>query len=311
MSVRKRPEDIRRVGLLQGGNSAEREVSLRSAEGMRAALESLGYEVQPVDPSLDGWEALLGEVDLAINALHGGYGEDGRLQGYCALRGIPLAGTAVLGSAVGMAKDVARNQAMALGIPVANAVLVDTRLHGDMPRQSPFGYPVVVKAVSQGSSVGVYIVQGHDEFREALEQCGQYDRRILIEACVRGYEVTCGFLGQRALPPVGIVPRHGFYDYRNKYTPGATRYDVPAHLEADVLEQMRAHSESLASALGLCGCYRVDFIVREGTGYFLEINTSPGMTPTSLIPQAAQLAGLSYADILHELVLDALDAFPG
>ncbi len=299
----------RRVGVLMGGWSAEREVSLRTGDGVAAALESRGHDVVRVVWSDDGMgldERLrAAEVDVAFLALHGRGGEDGCVQGLLELLGIPYTGSGVLASALAMDKLKAKEMFRLHNVPTppyyvaGRADLTDlAELHGS------FGFPAIVKPRREGSSVGLFKVEGLGELAEAVEQALAFDDQVLVERFVQSTEVHVGILDGRVLGAIEVRPKHGLYDYRAKYTAGMTEYVCPPRLPATRLRGVMNLAERAARALSCTGACRVDLLVTEGENeYVLEVNTLPGMTPTSLLPKIAQAAGIDYPS-LCEAILD-------
>jgi len=290
----------RRVGVLMGGTSAEREISLRTGEGVAKALESYGHEVvrvvlgdgKPADAAVR--EA---GIDVAFLALHGRLGEDGCVQGMLEMMGIPYTGSGVLGSALAMDKLKAKEMFRLHNIPTppyyvaTEADLLDLEdLHGS------FGFPVIVKPRGEGSSVGLTLASDLAELRAGLESALDHDRFALVERYVRATEVHVGILDGRVLGAIEVVPRKGLYDYAAKYTPGETEYILPPRIAPTRARGVMNLAERAARALGVTGACRVDLLVTEGENeYVLEVNTLPGMTPTSLLPKIAEHAGIDYA----------------
>ncbi|ADU66986.1 D-alanine/D-alanine ligase [Desulfurispirillum indicum S5] len=296
---------MKTVGLLMGGTSREREVSVQSGTFVGKALEELGYAVRILDPQEPRWQEKLIGVDMVYNTLHGPVGEDGTVQGYLQMCGIPYTGTGVLGSAVSMDKIAAKRIALACGIPTpAYLVVTADMAHGavDMLAKSSFSFPLVVKVPREGSSIGVFIVHDAGEFQRALQECLQLDSQVMVEEYIQGYELTSGFLDDLALPLVGIVAGNAFYDYAAKYTKGMTVYDVPGKVDPSAASRVVDYSRRLCRALGLRGAFRVDYMLKDDVPYFLEVNTNPGMTQTSLIPKAAGAAGMSFADVVAKVL---------
>ena len=299
----------RRVGVLMGGCSAEREVSLRTGDGVVAALESRGHDVARVLWNDDGVgldERLrAADVDVAFLALHGRGGEDGCVQGLLELMGIPYTGSGVLGSALAMDKLKAKEMFRLHNVPTppyyvaARADLADLEeLHGS------FGFPAIVKPRREGSSVGLFKVENLGELAGSVEQALAFDDQVLVERFVRSTEVHVGILDGRVLGAIEVRPKHGLYDYRAKYTAGMTEYVCPPRLPATRLRGVMNLAERAARALSCTGACRVDLLVTEGENeYVLEVNTLPGMTPTSLLPKIAQAAGIDYPS-LCEAILD-------
>jgi D-alanine-D-alanine ligase len=293
-----------RIGVLMGGRSAEREVSLKTGAAVLAALQRKGYDAVGIDADATVGQRLAQErVSLVFNALHGRFGEDGAIQGLLETVGIPYTGSGVLASALGMDKVVSRRLFETTGLPVPRYILA-TR---DAPIPAlPFPYPVVVKPNGEGSSVGVSIVPHASALSVALEEAFRYDRRILIEAYVAGKEIQVGILGDRALGAIEIRPKTGFYDYIAKYTPGMSEHIFPAPLPPDVTHRTLEVSLAAFRALGCEGYGRVDCLVDEaGTPYILEVNTLPGLTETSLLPDIARGVGIAFDDLVEAIVASA------
>ncbi len=293
-----------RIGVLMGGRSAEREVSLKTGAAVLAALQRKGYDAVGIDADATVGQRLAQErVSLVFNALHGRFGEDGAIQGLLETVGIPYTGSGVLASALGMDKVVSRRLFETAGLPVPRYILA-TRA-APIPAL-PFPYPVVVKPNGEGSSVGVSIVPHASALSVALEEAFRYDRRILIEAYVAGKEIQVGILGDRALGAIEIRPKTGFYDYIAKYTPGMSEHIFPAPLPPDVTHRTLEVSLAAFRALGCEGYGRVDCLVDEaGTPYILEVNTLPGLTETSLLPDIARGVGIAFDDLVEAIVASA------
>jgi D-alanine-D-alanine ligase len=299
----------RRVGVLMGGWSAEREVSLHTGDGVASALESRGHDVARVIWTDDGTglDELLraADVDVVFLALHGRGGEDGCVQGLLELMGIPYTGSGVLASALAMDKLKAKEMFRLHNVPtppyyVAGRADLDAleELHGS------FGFPVIVKPRREGSSIGLGKAENLSELAEGVESALAFDDQALIERFVRSTEVHVAILDDRALGAIEIRPRHGLYDYRAKYTAGMTDYICPPRMPSTRLRGVMNLAERAARALSCAGASRVDLLVTEGENeYVLEVNTLPGMTPTSLLPKIAAGAGLDYP-ALCEAILD-------
>jgi D-alanine-D-alanine ligase len=295
-----------RIGVLMGGPSAERDVSLKTGAAVLAALKRKGYDAVAIDVDATVPERLERErVQLAFIALHGRLGEDGAIQGLLEVLGIPYTGSGVLASALGMDKVVSRRLFEAAGLPVPRYLLV-TRT-ASIPLL-PFPFPVVVKPNGEGSSVGVSIVSQASALPAALDQAFGYDRRVLIEAYIAGKEIQVGILGERALGAIEIRPKTAFYDYVAKYTPGMSEHLFPAPLSAEVTRRTLEVALAAFRALGCEGYGRVDFLVDEaGTPYVLEVNTLPGLTETSLLPDIARGVGIAFDDLVEAIVTAALE----
>jgi D-alanine-D-alanine ligase len=252
--------------------------------------------------------------DVAFIALHGKFGEDGTVQGLLELAGIPYTGSGVLASALAMDKVMAKKMLSHQGVPVLPAIdtasSVDLESRDIAAEVAELGYPVIVKPSRQGSTIGMMKVDLPDALAEAIETALQYDSQLMIEKFIVGTEITAGVMGNddlQVLPLVEIVPAGGFYDYEAKYTPGATEEIVPARISEDAAEEARRIALLSHKALGCRGMSRVDIIISEGKQYVLEVNTIPGMTPTSLLPRAAQAAGIAFPDLLDKLITLALE----
>jgi D-alanine-D-alanine ligase len=298
----------RRVGVLMGGWSAEREVSLRTGDGVAAALESRGHDVVRVVWSDDGTgldERLrAADVDVVFLALHGRGGEDGCVQGLLELMGLPYTGSGVLASALAMDKLKAKELFRLHNVPTppyyvaGRADVADLEdLHGS------FGFPAIVKPRREGSSVGLARVENLGELALAVEQALAFDEHVLVERFVRSTEVHVGLLEGRVLGAIEVRPKEGLYDYRAKYTAGMTEYVCPPRLPATRLRGVMNLAERAARALSCTGACRVDLLVTEGENeYVLEVNTLPGMTPTSLLPKIAEAAGIDYASLCEAIL---------
>ena len=304
-----------RLALFAGGVSAEREVSLRGAAGVEQALNRDRYEVVRYDPATDlaRIAADAANIDAAFILLHGVHGEDGTIQGFLDLLGIPYQGAGVLGSALAMDKNLAKIMYRLAGLPVAPWVMVEPGDLRDSGRiESAVGLPCVVKPVRQGSSIGMSIVRTLDQLPAALELALRHDGEVMVEAFLKGRELTAGVLGNSeltALPLIEIIPdsRYDFFNYEAKYQPGATREVCPAPVSETVRARAQDYAVRAHRSLQLRGYSRTDMILVGEELYLLETNTIPGMTPTSLLPQAAAEAGLPFAALLDRLIELALE----
>ncbi len=304
-----------RLALIAGGVSAEREVSLRGAAGVEQALNRDRYEVVRYDPATDlaRIAADAANIDAAFILLHGVHGEDGTIQGFLDLLGIPYQGAGVLGSALAMDKNLAKVMYRLAGLPVAPWVMVEPGDLRDSGRiESAVGLPCVVKPVRQGSSIGMSIVRTLDQLPAALALALRHDGEVMVEAFLKGRELTAGVLGNSeltALPLIEIIPdsRYDFFNYEAKYQPGATREVCPAPVSETVRARAQDYALRAHRSLQLRGYSRTDMILVGEELYLLETNTIPGMTPTSLLPQAAAEAGLPFAALLDRLIELALE----
>jgi D-alanine-D-alanine ligase len=308
------PARFGKVAVLLGGESAEREVSLKSGTLVLAALREHGIDAHPFDPSETPLLALKEQgVVRVFNALHGGYGEDGRLQGALDFLEIRYTGPGVLGSALGMDKFRSKLIWQQMGIPTPPFETVH-RGEDYAARAGAIvahlGLPLFVKAASEGSSVAVYKVKSAEELVPALEGAARADRIVIVEKSIEGGgEYTVSIAGDIALPIIRIVPQGEFYDYDAKYLSDATQYLIPCGLGAEREAELVALSHRAFAALGCSGWGRVDFMVdADGQAYFLEINTAPGMTDHSLPPKAARAIGIAYDELVVRILALTLDA---
>ncbi len=298
------------VAVLMGGWSAEREVSLRSGRACADALLRVGYRVTRIDVGRD-IAAVLGTVkpDVALNVLHGRPGEDGTLQGMLEILGIPYSHSGVMASAVAMQKDVAKELLRAADVPVPEG-LVATRL--EVAKKHVLPPPYVIKPIAEGSSVGVFIVaEDHAHPPQELTRPDwAYGDRLIVEKFIPGKELTCAVMGDEALGVIEIVPTVRFYDYDAKYAPGGSKHVLPAPVSPIVYQLTRRLAVAAHRALGCRGVSRADFRYDdriEGTGGLvcLEVNTQPGMTETSLVPELAAHAGITFDELVRWMVEDA------
>lgn len=309
-----------KIGVLMGGQSSEREVSLKTGEAVYRSLLRSGYDAVAIDVGPALYQTMQEQlVEIAFLALHGPGGEDGAIQGFLETLGVPYTGSGVRASAIGMHKVATKTQLAVEGIPVPKGTVV---LRGTAPTLGrilstcKLKLPVVVKPASQGSTIGVTIVRKPSQWKEALRVAHQYDEEAMVEAFIPGHEVTVSLLGEAdgavtGLPAVEIAAPDGFYDFSAKYEKGRTQYLCPAPLSAAVSRQIRQVGIKTYQVLGCKGAARVDFrITPKGKPYVLEINTVPGMTETSLLPMAAGKAGISY-DALTERILQSAIARAG
>jgi len=300
-----------RLALIAGGTSDERDVSLRGAAGVAKALDPDKYEVVRYDPATDLARIAndAATIDVAFLLLHGVNGEDGTIQGFLDLLGIPYQGAGVLGSALAMDKNLAKIMYRLAGLPVAPWVMVERRDLEDTGRiVAEVGVPCVVKPVRQGSSIGMSIVREIEKLPGALRLALKHDSSVMVEQYIKGRELTAGVLGNAdplALPLVEIIPdsKYEFFDYEAKYQPGASREICPAEVSEAVRHQAQDYAVRAHHCLQL-RCYsRTDMILTgDDELYLLEPNPIPGMTPTSLLPQAAAAAGFPFGALLDRLI---------
>ena len=331
-----------RVAVLMGGTTSEREISLRTGRGMAQALRRLGHEVVAVDaangrllPAGDEERAAAPEsaivpagpaalvtasairdAEVVLIALHGGAGENGTLQALLDLAGKPYTGSGVMSSALAMNKAMSKRVFEQAGVPTPRWLLVEAEgqvtasVHAGEPPPAvtALGLLLVVKPNEEGSTVGLTIVREWADLSMALKEAARFGHEILLEEFIDGRELTVAVVGDQALPIVEIRPQSGFYDYESKYTAGRSEYFCPAELPAAVTEQVLALGLKAASVLDCRGVSRVDFrLDARDVPWCLEVNTIPGMTPTSLVPMAAKAAGMSYDQLVQRMLDLALD----
>lgn len=302
------------VALLAGGKSAEREVSLKSGDQVYKALDQSRYDVLRYDPATElpllAQDA--GKIDVALIILHGRLGEDGTIQGMLESLGIPYQGSGVLGSAIAMNKILSKQLYVQAGLPTPPYHVAD---RSDPPDPKAvirnLGLPLVIKPEHEGSSIGLTIVRTEQDFHKAFETAWQYDRRCLVERYIDGIEITAGVLGNDdllALPLIEILPGEGyeFFDYEAKYKPGASKEICPARIAQEVTSRAQEIAKQAHRALHCRGYSRTDMMLSGNDLYVLETNTIPGMTATSLFPQAAAVAGISFSALLDKLIELAL-----
>nr|WP_208296255.1 D-alanine--D-alanine ligase [Telluria antibiotica] len=302
-----------KVGVLFGGRSAEREISLISGSGVLQALRSKGIDAHPFDPAARSLAELAAEkFDRVFIALHGRYGEDGTLQGALELLGIPYTGSGVMASSVGMDKVTTKIVWLAAGVPTPTYVTIaaDAAVDADAI-VAELGLPLIVKPPLEGSTIGITKVTDAAGLQAAVDLARQYDKVVLVEQFIQGREFSVPVLGTgptaRALPIVEIVAPEGNYDYQNKYFTDDTQYHCPAPLDAETTAAIQAHVVNAYRALGCEGWSRIDVLLRDtdNAPFLLEVNTSPGMTTHSLVPMAARAEGTSYEDLCVDILRSA------
>jgi D-alanine-D-alanine ligase len=295
------------ITLMAGGTSAEREVSLRSGAGVAKALRSLGHEVTELDPAGGEWVLPAGTDVVCLAPLHGTYGEDGTIQRELESKGVPYTGCDANSSAVAFDKLETKKRCLAAGVPTPRFEILTSPEAGWPGGWHP---PVVLKPVCQGSSIGLQFVERREDWRGALSESFRHDSRVLMEERIAGRELTVGILENRALPVLEVRPRQGGFDYRNKYTPGATEYLCPALLPPEVAARAQEAALGAFRAVGGRDFGRVDVMLRDEEPFVLEVNTLPGMTETSLFPKAAAAAGVGYAALCERMIELALQRRP-
>jgi D-alanine-D-alanine ligase len=296
----------KRIGVLAGGTSAEREVSLKSGNAVYKALLGRGYNAVFIDASDNICEDLKRErVEIAFIVLHGGHGENGAIQGLLEVMGIPYTGSGVMASAIAMDKEASKKIFLHHNIPAAPFAVIekDNSESQILNLKSQIEMPWVVKPAAEGSSIGVNIVKNEAELDNALNDAFNYGKKIIIEKYIKGKEIQIGILGTRALGGVEVRPSKEFYSYEAKYTPGLTEYILPPQINDSEYQILKTTAHKAHNALGCKGATRVDFILSEsGEPYILEVNTIPGMTETSLLPKIAGLSGMEFTDLIEAML---------
>lgn len=282
-----------RVAVIMGGITSEREISLKTGEAVLKSLLRQGYDAYKIDLTKENMVSALieNEFDIAYIALHGEYGEDGRVQATLDMLGKKYTGSGFTGSAVAMDKVLTKIVADEIGIRIPKTYNSIEEIET---------YPVVIKPAKEGSSVGLYICKDEKEVREAYEKIKH--KEPLIEDYIKGEELTAGILDGEKLGVIRIKPKSGVYDFESKYTVGKTEYEYPAQIDPKVYEEVCESAKKIHDKLGLVGATRSDFILKDGKAYFLEVNTCPGMTETSLIPKLASLKGYSFDDLTKKIL---------
>jgi D-alanine-D-alanine ligase len=288
------------IVVMLGGPSAEREVSLSSGRGVVKALRSLGHTVTEIDPKTPDW-TLPPKTDVVCLApLHGTYGEDGQVQAQLEKLGVLYTGCDSKASRLAFDKVVTKQKCLKLGIPTSKFVVVNS---SRAPLPESLELPLVIKPVRQGSSVGLRFVEGAGDWKDALAAALKFDSEVLVEEKIIGRETTVGILDNKPLPIVEVRPKVGSYDYKNKYTAGATEYFCPAEFDAAAAKKIQDAAVGAFRAIGGRDYARVDIMVRSnGEPVVLEVNTLPGMTETSLLPKAAAAAGLNYEQLCQCMI---------
>ena len=296
-----------KIGVLLGGNSSEREVSLASGKAISAACKELGHDVLDLDPQFD-MKLLVPDlltVDLVFNGLHGGDGENGVIPGFLQSLGVKYTGSRTEASAICMDKRVSK--ALVLRKQILTPDWVSLSVEDDIPKDHDLGYPLVVKSNSQGSTIGLTVVLDPSQLKNAVTLARKYDTVVLMESFVAGREITVSIIGEKAYPIVEINPSHDFYDYECKYTKGMTDYYCPADLDEALTKSVQETALRIHKMLGCRHYSRVDFrLDKNNNAWFLEVNTLPGMTETSLVPKSVKASGMSYSDLIQMIISEAL-----
>ena len=307
MSLTRDVLQTKKIGVLMGGLSAEREVSLKTGTAILDSLKQQDFHAVGVDVDRDICRQLqAAQIEVAFLALHGRYGEDGTIQGILEFLRIPYTGPGVLASSVAMNKLATKRFLESAKIPIPSYLVANKNMLIPAHEQK-LGYPLVVKPVSEGSSLGISIISSETELQPAQEKAGNYDAEILLEQYIPGREITAAVLEGEPLPLIEIQPLSGFYDFQAKYTAGATNYLVPAPLteqKTRIIQQLAVQSCKVIGCL--TGAVRVDFrLDMDGNPFVIELNTIPGMTGTSLLPKAALTAGMNFNSLIVKILCGA------
>ncbi|MFA5145513.1 MAG: D-alanine--D-alanine ligase [Candidatus Omnitrophota bacterium] len=306
-----------RIGVLMGGPSTEREISLRSGKAVCDALKGSGLEAVAIDLKTDNKEEVVSliksnNLDCVFLALHGSFGEDGQIQDILETLKMPYTGSGVKASKLAMDKIASRRIFEAAGLNVPRYKVLDKGYRNeDLRSCDNLGLPLVVKPAGQGSSIGLSIIHKEEGLKKALDLAFSVDTKAIIEEYITGREMTVGILDGRPLPVIEIIPRNPFFDYEAKYQSGSTAYIVPARIEEGIAEKIKAAALSAHKLLGCFGCSRVDIILNNaGLAVVLEVNSIPGLCATSLLPKAAKSAGIEFNELCVKLIKLAYEKTP-
>jgi D-alanine-D-alanine ligase len=298
---------IKKIGILTGGDSAERAISLKSSEAIKNACNDLGYETIQIilDGNVSKIISELENVDFVFIALHGGKGENGVIQGLLDSLNVPYNGSGVLASSLGMEKSITKQLIRSCGLDTPDwKTFLDV---DESKKYIPKTFPVVVKPSADGSTLGLSIIKNQSELITAIELADQYDGNIMIENYIEGRELTVTIIGQQIYPILEIIPKHKFYDYECKYEKGMSDYICPSKLSQKLTETIQSIALDIFHKLQCSGYARADFILdKDNTPWFLEINTLPGMTTTSLVPKSAYSAGISFNNLIKLIIDESL-----
>ncbi|MDP6770746.1 MAG: D-alanine--D-alanine ligase [Anaerolineales bacterium] len=298
-----------KVAVLMGGMSSEREISLLTGQAVLDALKRIGVDAVPVEADRDAVEKVKqAEVDIVFIALHGRYGEDGCVQGALELAGIPYTGSGVAASAIAMGKVLTKDICRAHSVPTPDYHLFSSNISEEELINIGVNMPIVVKPANGGSSIGITICEKQEQVFPAIIKAFEFDTEVLLEQFIRGPLITIGIVADTVLPAIEIEPKLGFYDYDNKYTAGATDYHIPAKVSRKIEQEAIEMTLTVHRALGCKGMSRSEVIV-DGSDkcWFIEINTIPGMTETSLLPKAALQKGISFDGLVKMILQEALE----
>ena len=296
----KRTLKTKKIGVLLGGRSSERSISLKSGNAVLQSLMRSGYKVVAIDASKNLPDILKKEkIQVAFIALHGRWGEDGTVQGLLEMMAIPYTGSGVLGSSMAMDKAVMKLIFATANIPTPKYAIIYNGKSPSLPA------PYVVKPASEGSSVGISIVKKKQEAPAALKEALKYDSKLIIEEFIKGQEITVAVINSKVLPVVEVRPKSGFYDTEAKYKKGKTDYIVPAQISTAMEKKASDIALTVYKTFNLSGSARIDMLIKEKTPLVIDINTSPGMTETSLVPKAWAYKGRTFDELVEEILLEA------
>jgi D-alanine-D-alanine ligase len=296
----KRTLKTKKIGVLLGGRSAERDISLKSGNAVLQGLKRSGYKAIAIDASKNLIGTLQKEkIQVAFIALHGRWGEDGTVQGLLEIMGIPYTGSGVLGSSMAMDKAIMKLIFATSRIPTPKYAII---YNG---KGASFPVPYVVKPANEGSSVGISVVKKKLEGPAALKEALKYDSKIIIEEFVKGQEITVAVINGKALPVIEVRPKSGFYNFEAKYNKGKTEYIVPAEIDSAMVKKASDIALTVYKTFNLSGSARIDMLIKDKTPLVIDINTSPGMTETSLVPKAWAYTGRTFDELVEEILLEA------
>jgi D-alanine--D-alanine ligase len=315
--IRKTEGEFGKIGVLMGGPSSEREISLKSGKAVYEALKKSGLEVVAIDIKTDKIKENINlikefKIDCAFLALHGRFGEDGQIQEILEILQIPFTCSGIKASKLAMDKIASLSIFKDYGLNVPRYTMVDKSSYNkNWQFNNILTWPLVIKPVTGGSSIGLSIIDREEQLAGALDLAFTFDDRVIIEEYIRGRELTVAILEEVALPIIEIIPKRAFFDYVAKYQPGMTEYIVPAKLEEAVAEKVRQAACQAHKLLGCFGCSRVDMILSpDNLPFILEVNTIPGLTSTSLLPKAAKTHGIEFSELCLKLIKLAYEKIP-
>jgi len=290
----------KKIGVLMGGRSSEREISLKSGRAILDSLVRQGFNAIGIDADENLTETLKKEaIEVAFIALHGKWGEDGTVQGLLEMCNIPYTGSGVLGSALAMDKAMMKYILSSTDIPTP-----PYRIYKEN-NNIKFPLPFVVKPANEGSTIGISIVKKKDQIKEAISHAYKYDKKVIVEKYIIGQEITVGIIDDMMLPIVEVRPKKGFYDFESKYTSGMTEYLVPARISKSIEKKAYKIARKVYGLFELSGCARIDMLIDDGIPYVIDINTSPGMTETSLVPKAWGHLGKTFDELIEKILSGA------